>query len=263
MEQPMDMSLTGRRALVCGASQGIGRACAEALAAAGASVTVLARQASSLESVRASLGDGDHHSLVADLSEWEAAAAAVTEHVEQTGPIHVLVNNSGGPKAGRAIDAEPADFLAGLTPHVLGSQAMARALVPGMRDEGYGRIINIVSTSVITPISGLGVSNVVRGAIGNWMRILAKELGPDGITVNNILPGFVGTDRLGSLMEGRAQRDGTTPDAVADAWRSTIPVGRFGDPSELGGVCAFLASPAASYISGVNLPVDGGRLAAN
>ncbi|HBZ96947.1 MAG: short-chain dehydrogenase [Phycisphaerae bacterium] len=259
----MNMSLAGRRALVCGASQGIGRACAVALAAAGASVTVLARKASSLESVRSTLGDGDHHALVADLSDWTEAGRLVSEHVQRFGPLHVLVNNSGGPKAGPAIEATPEEFLAGLTPHVLGSQALAQAVVPGMRSEGYGRIINIVSTSVIMPISGLGVSNVVRGAIGNWMRILASELGPDGITVNNILPGYVGTDRLGSLMEGRAQREGTTAEAVADAWRSTIPAGRFADPSEIGSVCAFLASPAAAYVSGVNLPVDGGRLAAN
>jgi 3-oxoacyl-[acyl-carrier protein] reductase len=259
----MKTSLAGRRALVCGASQGIGRACAEALAGAGASVTVLARQSTSLEAVRASLGDGEHHCLVADLSQWEEAGRIVAEHVAATGPMHILVNNSGGPKAGPAIDAEPEDFLAGLIPHVLGSQVMARALVPGMRSEGYGRIINIVSTSVVTPITGLGVSNVVRGAMGNWMRILASELGPDGITVNNILPGFVGTDRLESLMEGRAKRQGTTAAEVEAAWKSTIPAGRFAEPAEIGAVCAFLASGAASYVSGVNLPVDGARLAAN
>ena len=259
----MNTTLAGRRALVCGASQGIGRACAEALAGAGASVTILARQSESLEAVRASLGEGDHHCLVADLSDWEEAGRIVAGHVASAGPMHILVNNSGGPKAGPAIDAEPEDFLAGLTPHVLGSQAMARALVPGMRSEGYGRIINIVSTSVVTPITGLGVSNVVRGAMGNWMRILASELGPDGITVNNILPGFVGTDRLDSLMEGRAKRQGTTAADVEAAWKDTIPAGRFAEPSEIGAVCAFLASEDASYVSGVNLPVDGARLAAN
>ena len=259
----MKTSLAGRRALVCGASQGIGRACAEALAGAGASVTVLARQSASLEAVRASLGDGEHHCLVADLSQWEEAGRIVAEHVAATGPMHILVNNSGGPKAGPAIDAEPEDFLAGLIPHVLGSQVMARALVPGMRSAGYGRIINIVSTSVVTPITGLGVSNVVRGAMGNWMRILASELGPDGITVNNILPGFVGTDRLDSLMEGRAKRQGTTAAEVEAGWKSTIPAGRFAEPAEIGAVCAFLASSAASYVSGVNLPVDGARLAAS
>ena len=257
----MQTSLTGRRALVCGASQGIGRACAEALAAAGAAVTMLARSADTLESVRAGLPDGDHHCLQADLSDWKAAGELVAAHVAETGPVNILVHNSGGPKAGPAHQASPDDFLAGLTPHVLGGQSLVQAVLPGMRDSGYGRIINIVSTSVVTPIKGLGVSNVVRGAINNWMRTLASELGPDGITVNNILPGYVGTDRLSSLMSGRAERDGTTTADVEAVWKSSIPLGRFADPAELGAVCAFLASPAAAYISGVNLPVDGGRLA--
>lgn len=259
----MNTSLAGRRALVCGASRGIGRACAESLAEHGASVTVLGRRMETLEPVRDSLGEGDHHCLCADLGDWKDAGRIVAEHAAAHGPIHILVNNSGGPKAGPAIDADPEEYIAGFTPHVLGSQAMAQALVPGMRSESYGRIINIVSTSVVTPISGLGVSNVVRGAMGNWMRILAKELGPDGITVNNILPGFVGTERLDSLMEGRAERDGVTPSDVAATWKSTIPAGRFAEPSEIGSVCAFLASDAASYVSGVNLPVDGARIAAN
>ena len=258
----METSLTGRRALVCGASQGIGRACAEALAAAGASVTMLARSADKLDSVRAGLPEGDHHCLEADLSNWSEAGERVAAHIGEVGPVNILVHNSGGPKAGPAHQATPDDFLAGLTPHVLGGQSLVQAVLPGMRESGYGRIINIVSTSVVTPIKGLGVSNVVRGAINNWMRTLAYELGPDGITVNNILPGYVGTDRLSSLMEGRAERDGCSPSDVAATWKASIPLGRFAEPDELGGVCAFLASPAAAYISGVNLPVDGGRLAA-
>ena len=257
----MQTSLAGHRALVCGASQGIGRACAEALAAEGAAVTMLARSVERLESVRAGLPDGDHHCLQADLSNWEDAGARVAAHIADTGPVTILVHNSGGPKAGPAHAAAPEDFLAGLTPHVLGGQSLVQAVLPGMRSSGYGRIINIVSTSVVTPIKGLGVSNVVRGAINNWMRTLAYELGPDGITVNNILPGYVGTDRLSSLMAGRAERDGTSPAEVEAAWQSSIPLGRFAEPSEIGTVCAFLASPAAAYVSGVNLPVDGARLA--
>lgn len=257
----MNTSLEGRRALVCGASQGIGRACAEALASSGASVTLLARNESALAEVHAGLAGGDHHCLQADLSDWEAAGQRVREHVDANGTIEILVHNSGGPKAGPAIEAEPSDFLAGLTPHVLGGHALVQAVVPGMRESGYGRIITIVSTSVVTPIRGLGVSNTVRGAMNNWMRTLASELGPDGITVNNILPGFVGTERLSSLMEGRAKREGTTAADVEAAWKATIPLGRFAEPSEIGAVCAFLASPAAGYISGVNMPVDGARLA--
>ena len=257
----MQTSLDGRRALVCGASQGIGRACAEALAAQGASVTLLARRPEALQEVLAALPGQDHHCLVADLSDWAAAGEVVQAHIADIGPVHILVHNSGGPKAGPAHEAPPEAFLEGLTPHILGGQRLVQAVLPGMRSAEYGRIINIVSTSVVTPIKGLGVSNVVRGAINNWMRTLASELGPDGITVNNILPGYVGPDRLSSLMEARASREGSTPADVAATWQASIPVGRFAEPSEIGSVCAFLASPAAAYINGVNLPVDGGRLA--
>lgn len=257
----MQTSLVGRRALVCGASQGIGRACAEALAAEGAAVTMLARTAEKLEAVKATLPPGDHHCLQVDLANWQDAGERVSRHIDACGPVNILVHNSGGPKAGPASEASPDDFLAGLTPHVLGGQSLVQAVLPGMRSSGYGRIINIVSTSVVTPIKGLGVSNVVRGAINNWMRTLAYELGSDGITVNNILPGYVGTDRLASLMAGRAEREGRSEEEVEKAWQSSIPLGRFAEPSEIGTVCAFLASPAAAYISGVNLPVDGARLA--
>ena len=257
----MQTSLAGQRALVCGASQGIGRACAEALAAQGAAVTMLARTVEKLEDVKAQLPEGDHHCLQVDLADWKDAGEQVAKHIDETGPINILVHNCGGPKAGPASEATPEAFLAGLTPHVLGGQSLVQAVLPGMRSSGYGRIINIVSTSVVTPIKGLGVSNVVRGAINNWMRTLAYELGPDGITVNNILPGYVGTDRLASLMAGRAERDGVGTADVEAAWQSSIPLGRFAEPSEIGTVCAFLASPAAAYISGVNLPVDGARLA--
>ena len=195
------------------------------------------------------------------MSDWTATGEAVAAHVADTGPVHILVHNSGGPKGGSLIDATPEDLLAGLATHVLCGQAIVKAVTPGMCESGYGRIINIVSTSVVTPIKGLGVSNTVRGAINNWMRTLAGELGPDGITVNNILPGFVDTDRLAALMASRAERTGTTAEAVKAAWIDTVPLGRLAAPAEVGAACAFLASPAASFINGVNLPVDGGRLA--
>ena len=261
----MGTSLAGRHALVCGASQGIGLACAEALAAEGATLTLLSRSTASLEAARERIsgggGGGDHHLLACDMSDWTATGQAVAAHLAGTGPAHILVHNSGGPEGGPLIDATPEDLLAGLAPHVLCGQAIVRAVVPGMRASGYGRIINIVSTSVVTPIKGLGVSNTVRGAINNWMRTLAGELGPDGITVNNILPGFVDTDRLAALMATRAERAGTTIDVVKNAWIDTVPLGRLAEPAEVGAVCAFLASPAASFVNGVNLPVDGGRLA--
>lgn len=258
----MSQTLQGRHALVCGASQGIGQACAEALAHAGASVTVLSRSAEALEQARASLPGDTHTCLACDLNDYARVGDLVAQHIGQHGPVHILINNSGGPKSGPILDATPDDFLAGLTPHVLGGQSMVQAVLPGMRAAGYGRIINIVSTSVVTPIMGLGVSNTVRGAINNWMRTLAAELGPDGITVNNILPGFVGTDRLSSLIQARAEKTGSTPEDIEAGWMNSIPMGRFADPKEVGDVCAFLASPAAAYVTGVNLPVDGGRLAA-
>jgi 3-oxoacyl-[acyl-carrier protein] reductase len=257
----MGTSLAGRHALVCGASQGIGLACAEALAAEGATLTLLSRSSATLETARAGLSGDAHHCLACDMSDWTATGEAVAAHVADTGPVHILVHNSGGPKGGPLIDATPEDLLAGLATHVLCGQAIVKAVTPGMRESGYGRIINIVSTSVVTPIKGLGVSNTVRGAINNWMRTLAGELGPDGITVNNILPGFVDTDRLAALMASRAERTGTTAEAVKAAWIDTVPLGRLAAPAEVGAACAFLASPAASFINGVNLPVDGGRLA--
>lgn len=258
---PMNTSLAGRRALVCGASQGLGRACAQSLAESGAAVTVLSRSLDRLQAVAADLPGDGHACLAGDMSDPAAVGDLVAKHIAATGTCDILVLNSGGPKGGALADAAPDDLLAGLTPHVLSGQAIMRSVVPGMRDQHNGRIINIVSTSVITPIKGLGVSNTVRGAMNNWMRTLSGELGPHGITVNNILPGFFATDRLTSLMEARAQRDDITAQDVKEAWLATIPAGRLGDPSQLGDLCAFLASPAAAYINGVNLPIDGGRTA--
>lgn len=259
------VDLHGRRAVVCGSTQGIGRASAEAIAAAGASVTLVARHAGALEQVCAGLATdaGQTHRIVqADFTDPEAVQAGVYADLQAAGPAHILVNNSGGPPAGPAIEATTEAYLAAFTQHLLCSQLLAQTLAGGMRDEQYGRIINIISTSVVTPIRNLGVSNTIRGAMGNWGRTLASELGPFGITVNNVLPGFIRTARLNSIIQGRAGRAGSTSDEVEAGMTATVPVGRFGEPDEIAAVIAFLASPAASYINGVNLPVDGGRLAA-
>ena len=256
----METSLTGRRALVCGASQGIGRACAERWPPQ--------VHPSPCWPVRPTSSNPFGPDCPAEITivsrpicpTGARPATRVAAHIGEVGPVNILVHNSGGPKAGPAHQATPDDFLAGLTPHVLGGQSLVQAVLPGMRESGYGRIINIVSTSVVTPIKGLGVSNVVRGAINNWMRTLAYELGPDGITVNNILPGYVGTDRLSSLMEGRAERDGCSRRKWRRPGRHRFPWADSPNRTNLE-ACAFLASPAAAYISGVNLPVDGGRLA--
>jgi 3-oxoacyl-[acyl-carrier protein] reductase len=260
------MSLAGRHALVGGATQGIGLACAVALAEAGASVTVIGRDAAALQKALAELprphgAKQVHRSLLADYSDWKVVAKAAASHVAAHGPVHIVVHNTGGPAAGPASAAAPEDFARGFEMHVLTGQAIVQACVPGMRDAKYGRIINITSTSVVTPIRGLGVSNTIRAAVANWSRTLAGELGAFGITSNTVLPGFTKTARLESIFKGRAAKASTTVDAVERDAIATIPAGRFGEAGEIAAAVLFLASPAASYVNGVNLPVDGGRLA--
>lgn len=257
----MSDSLANRTALVCGSSRGIGRACAEALAAAGATITLVARDEAALAEVAAALPGDGHRTLAGDFADPGALAAKVDAHLAAHGPVHVLVNNTGGPPAGPIFEATSEAFLDAMTRHLLCNHVLVRAVVPGMRAAGFGRIINIISTSVITPIKGLGVSNTTRGAVANWARTLAGELAPDGITVNNVLPGFTATQRLAQLFEGKAKRLNMTPGDVEAQAIATIPAARLGRPEEIGAVVAFLASPTASYVNGVNLPVDGGRLA--
>ncbi len=260
----MTYSLEGKKALVCGSTQGIGYACAVAIARQGAEVTVMARNEESLRKVRGELptDHGQSHGyLVADFADWQQVRAGVLKFVGERGPIHILLNNTGGPPAGPLFEADPENLVKAFSQHILCNEVLAQATGPGMRDEGYGRIINIISSSVVIPIKGLGISNVTRGAVANWARTLAGELGPFGITVNNILPGYVGTARLDSLIQSWSGRDGISTEEVEKKLVGTIPLGRLASPDEVGSVAAFLASPAASYINGVNLPVDGGRLA--
>lgn len=256
----MELSLDGRKAVVCGASRGIGRAIATVLAECGAEVVAVARNAAALDALVESLPGGrDRHSALSlDFAHTEAVENAFAA-LAALGPVHVLVNNSGGPPAGTAFDAGPGDYLAAFRQHLVASQVIARALVPGMREAGYGRIINIISTSVKEPIPGLGVSNTVRGAVASWAKTLSRELAPDGITVNNVLPGFTATERLDYLFEQRAAKAGGTKEAMAEAARAQVPAGRFARPEEIAFAVAFLASPRAAYVNGVSLPVDGGR----
>lgn len=257
--------LLGRRAVVCGSSRGIGRAAAESLADAGSSVVLVARDSESLQRVQDRLDRSvgqTHGHVAADFQDPAAAQGAVAAFLAGTGPAEILVNNTGGPPAGPLLDADVEDFERAMRSHLLMSHLMVRACLPGMRARGYGRIINVTSTSVRTPIPGLGVSNIVRAAVANWVKTLAHELGPESITVNNVLPGFTDTDRLRSLVAKRAEREGRSETDVASAWQASVPLRRFADPEEVGAAIVFLASPAASYITGVDLPVDGGRLAA-
>jgi 3-oxoacyl-[acyl-carrier protein] reductase len=259
-----ERDLVGRRAIVGGASRGIGRAAAVALAARGASVTVLARDRTALEEGRDALprlDDQKHAVLPVDYDDWRAVGGLVRREVGDDGPVHILVHNTGGPPGGRAVDAEPDAYETAFRHHLLAGQALVQAVVPGMQQAGWGRIVNIISTSVITPIRNLGVSNTIRGAVANWGRTLAVELGRDGITVNNVLPGFTDTDRLQALLAARAEREDRAPEAVIGDAISTIPAGRFAEPAEIAAVIAFLCSPSGGYVNGVNLPVDGGRLA--
>lgn len=258
----VDLSLHGRHALVCGASSGIGRASAVALASLGADVTVLARRSGLLRELVAELTAGGApaaRSISVDLEDRPALSTAVQRLLDEVGPVHVLVNNAGGPPSGPILEATEADFLVALERHLLASHLLVRAVVPGMTEAGFGRIVNIISLSVREPIVGLGVSNTVRGAMASWAKTLSKEL-PAAITINNVLPGYTATERLGSLQSAIAERSGVTLEDVENSWLDKVPEGRLGKPGELGAVVAFLASPAASYIRGVSLPVDGGRL---
>jgi 3-oxoacyl-[acyl-carrier protein] reductase len=257
-------SLTGRRALVCGSTQGIGRASAEALAAAGAELVLLARNETQLRSVRDALprpSGATHALLVADFGDPDRVGKVVIEYLGANPSFQILINNTGGPPPGTALDASLDAFRAAFAMHLFCNHVLVQAVVPGMRAAGYGRIINIVSTSVREPIKGLGVSNTVRAATAGWAKTLSKELSPFGITVNNILPGSTRTGRLEMLLASRAKAADTSIDTIEASLTGEIPVGRFAEPEEIAAAVAFLASPAASYINGVSLPVDGGRLA--
>ena len=248
-------SLSGRHALVCGASAGIGRATAIALAQMGAQVTALARREDRLRALIAELPGSGHGYLVADLDDHEDLLVKV----QGLAPVHILINNTGGPKGGPLTHAPAEELRAAFHRHVLAAHQLTQACLPHMEAAGYGRIVNVLSTSVREPIPNLGVSNTIRAAMAGWAKTLSRELKP-GITINNVLPGFTDTERLSSLKEGRAKREGSSSDAVHAAWLSQVPEGRLAHPEETAGAVAFLCSPAGAYIRGVNLPVDGGRL---
>ena len=256
----MNLTLTNKNALVCGASAGIGRASAHALATLGARVTVAARNEDKLKAVVAELPNQElnHEYLVADFSDPSQLKAAIMEAASKQA-FHILINNTGGPKGGPIYSADISEFTNAFKQHLVCNQLLVQAVAPGMKANNYGRIINIISTSVKQPIDGLGVSNTIRGAVASWSKTMANELGQFGITVNNVLPGFTATDRLADIVANAAKKLDKTQEEAAQFMRQLVPAKRFAQPEEIANAVAFLASPAASYINGINLPVDGGR----
>lgn len=258
----MNLDLTKRTALVCGSTQGLGYASAVELALLGCNVILMARNEEKLKEKLLSLdiSKGQHHRyLVAEFTNIAGVKSAIDEFVIKN-TIHILVNNTGGPPGGTAIEAKPEEFRIAFNNHLVNNHNLTQAVVPGMKAAGFGRIINIISTSVKNPIAGLGVSNTIRAAVANWAKTLATELGPFGITVNNVLPGFTKTVRADYVISSKAKANNISEEEVMKQLVAEIPAGRIGQPEEFGAAVAFLCSPAAAYINGINLPVDGGRL---
>jgi 3-oxoacyl-[acyl-carrier protein] reductase len=257
----MNLSLEGKFAIICGSTQGIGLAIAEELALLGANCTLVARNEDVLKTAVLSLDIAlrqQHGYLVADFSKPDEVKKVIEAHVAKH-PVHILINNTGGPAAGPIIDATEDAFINTFNQHLICNHILAKAVVPSMQKEKYGRIINIISTSVKIPLKNLGVSNTIRGAVASWAKSMANELGQFNITVNNVLPGFTSTQRLSTLIENIAKKGNTLVDIVEKNMVEEVPMKRFADASEIAAVAAFLASPAASYVNGVSIPVDGGR----
>ena len=260
----MNLNLIGKYALVGGSTQGIGRASAIELALLGANVILLARNEDKLKETASTLDTTkaqEHRYIVADYSHPEELDGKIRAYLSANPSVHILVNNTGGPPAGTALNATPSEFLAAFNNHLVCNHILAQALVPSMKSEKYGRIINIISTSVKQPIPGLGVSNTIRAAVGNWAKTLSIELAPFGITVNNVLPGATNTTRLQSIIGNKSEKQGKSAEEITNEMIAEIPAGRIADASEVASAVAFLATPAAAYITGINVPVDGGRTA--
>jgi 3-oxoacyl-[acyl-carrier protein] reductase len=257
----MNLSLEGKNAVICGSSQGIGNAIAHELALMGANCILLARNEESLKLAVFELDIAirqTHSYHVVDFNNQEETKQLIRQ-ITAAQPVHILVNNSGGPPAGPATEATPEQFLKAFNQHLVINHILTTAVMEGMKKEGYGRIINIISTSVKIPLKNLGVSNTIRGAVASWAKTMSNELGQFGITVNNVLPGFARTQRLESLISTTAEKRGVSKEKVAEEMIAEVPAKRFGEASEIAAMAAFLATPAASYVNGTSIPVDGGR----
>ncbi len=256
----MNLNFKNKNALICGSSAGIGKATAIELASLGANITLVARNEEKLKQVLSELASEngqEHNYLVADFSNPNSLKETLSNGISKN--YHILLNNTGGPKGGPIFSADLSEFTDAFAQHLLCNQTLVQAVVPGMKEEGYGRVINIISTSVKQPIEGLGVSNTIRGAVANWSKTLATELGPFGITVNNVLPGATATERLDQIMINIGKKIGKSPEEAGELMKSIVPARRYAQPEEIAYAVAFLASEAAGYINGINLPVDGGR----
>ena len=256
----MNLNLNNKYALVCGSTAGIGKATALALAQEGVIVTLIARNETKLKATLAELPQHRKHDyIVADFSNPMELKEKVETYIKSNHGFHILINNTGGPAGGPIFSAKVEEFENAFTQHLKCNHVLVQATVPYMKSEAYGRIINVISTSVKQPLDGLGVSNTVRGAVANWSKTLANELGQFGITVNNVLPGATGTERLTEIIKNKAAKTGTTEEESANTMKNAVPAKRFAQPSELADAITFLASERAAYINGINLPVDGGR----
>lgn len=257
------LELTGKRAMVCGSTQGIGKASAMQLAAQGASITLVARNEDALKQTLKELSakaDQKHDYIVADFDKPEELRKNVEQYLAGGNEFHILLNNTGGPTGGEITKAKPEEFLNTFQRHLICNHILVQLLVPGMKKNRYGRIINIISTSVKEPIKGLGVSNTIRAAVANWSKTMSFELGPFGITVNNVLPGATETARITDIVQNTSKKTGKSAEQVEADMLAKIPAGRFAKPEEIAYAVTFLASPEAAYINGTNLPVDGGRM---
>ncbi|HFB67250.1 MAG TPA: SDR family oxidoreductase [Aeromonadales bacterium] len=259
----MNLNLQGKTALVCGSSQGIGQAIASQLASQGASIVLFARNSQALEKVKNSLNtqQGQQHQiLVADFTRIDKVKTVIKQFISGGGHAEILINNTGGPAPGPAHEASANEYLNAFQQHLINAQNILQCLLPGMKEAGYGRIINVISTSVKQPLNGLGVSNTIRGAMASWGKTLANELGPYAITVNNVLPGATNTTRLNTIFQTLSTKLGISPEQAAENEKQSIPLRRFAEPEEFANAVGFLVSEAAAYISGINLPVDGGKI---
>lgn len=258
----MNLSLEGKTAVVCGSTRGIGKAAAIELASLGATIVLIARNEDLLKETKSELKSNYnqiHTYLIADFAKPDDLKIIINEWAAKN-TAHILINNTGGPPGGSLLDAGLDDFMNAISAHLFCNHILAQALIPGMKKVKYGRIINIISTSVKEPIKGLGVSNTTRGAVASWAKTLSNEVASFGITVNNVLPGFTNTGRLKQIIDSKAEKTNVSDEIIIKEMLSIVPADRFAEPEEVASLIAFLATEAASYINGTSIQVDGGRM---